>query len=85
MWLSRTEFDRYARFHSWGSARENFSYDDMCNVCLPIPEKNIQKSIVEIYNAYNKRKEINERIKSQIKDIRPILIKGAIEDAKRGV
>lgn len=85
MWLSRTEFDRYARFHSWGSARENFSYDDMCNVCLPIPEKNIQKSIVEIYNAYNKRKEINERIKSQIKDICPILIKGAIEDAKRGV
>ena len=24
IWLSRKEFDRYARFHSWGSARENF-------------------------------------------------------------
>lgn len=85
MWLSRKEFDRYARFHSWGSARENFSYEDMCNVCIPIPEKNIQKSIVDIYNAYNTRKSINERLKTQIKDICPILIKGSIEEARRNV
>lgn len=37
MWLTRKEFDRYARYHSWGSARENFSFDDMCNVEIPIP------------------------------------------------
>ena len=37
MWLSRKEFDRYARFHSWGSARENFSFEDMQNVRIPIP------------------------------------------------
>ncbi len=81
MWLSRTEFDRYTRFHSWGSARENFSYEDMCNVSIPIPKKNIQKSIVDIYNAYKERKSINERLKTQIKDICPILIKGSIEEA----
>lgn len=83
MWLSRTEFDRYARFHSWGSARENFSYEDMCSVCIPIPRKNIQKSIVDIYNAYKERKSINEKLKAQIKNICPILIKGSIEEARK--
>lgn len=82
MWLSRQEFDRYARFNSWGSARENFSFDDMQNVDIPIPEVENQKSIVDIYNAYIARKKINEKMKSQIKDICPILIKGSLEEGK---
>ncbi|MCJ0581286.1 restriction endonuclease subunit S, partial [Enterococcus cecorum] len=52
LWLSREEFDRYARFHSWGSARENFTFDDMKRVEIPIPELSIQKSIVDIYTVY---------------------------------
>lgn len=80
MWLSRVEFDRYARFNSWGSARENFSMEEMKNVEIPIPDIEIQKSIVNIYNCYIERKRINERMKAQIKDICPILIKGSIEE-----
>jgi type I restriction enzyme S subunit len=83
MWLSRTEFDRYARFNSWGSARENFSFDEMCNVEIPIPSIEIQQDIVNIYQVYNERKSINEKLKSQIKDICPILIKGSMEEAKK--
>lgn len=83
MWLSREEFDRYARFHSWGSARENFSFDDMRSVQIPIPDISIQKAIVDIYNAYKERKVINEKLKAQIKDICPILIKGSIEEARK--
>lgn len=82
LFLCRTEFDRYARFHSWGSARETFSLDDMKDVSIPIPNLGIQKFIVEIHEAYVTRKEINERIKAQIKDICPILIKGSIEEAR---
>ena len=52
MWLSRQEFDRYARFHSWGSARENFTFADMGNVQIPMPSVAIQKSIVNIYTVY---------------------------------
>lgn len=84
LFFIRTEFDRYTRFHSWGSAREVFSYDDMRNVRIPIPKKNIQKAIVDMYVAYRQRKEINEKLKAQIKDICPILIKGSIEEAKKG-
>lgn len=83
IWLSRKEFDRYARFHSWGSARENFSYNDMKNVQIPIPKLPIQKSIVDIYTVYKERKKINETLKKQIKDLCPILIKGSIEEAQR--
>ncbi|MBE5732765.1 MAG: restriction endonuclease subunit S [Clostridiales bacterium] len=82
IWLSRTEFDRYARYNSWGSARENFSFEDMQNVEIPIPEISIQQSIVDIYNAYIMRREINEQLKSQIKNICPILIKGSLEEGK---
>lgn len=82
MWLSRQEFDRYARFHSWGSARENFTFADMGNVQIPMPSVAIQKSIVNIYTVYKERKEINEKLKSQIKNICPILIKGSLEEGK---
>lgn len=82
IWLTRKEFDRYARFNSWGSARENFSFDDMCSVEIPIPDVGVQKAIAEIYTVYNKRKEINEQLKAQIKDICPILIRGSLEERK---
>lgn len=83
MFFNRTEFDRYARFHSWGSARETFTWDDLIKVEIPIAGMSVQKSIANIYTAYKQRKEINERLKTQIKDICPILIKGSIEEARK--
>lgn len=83
MLFERDEFDRYARFHSWGSARETFDWDEMCSVKIPIPSIEIQQDIVNIYNAYIERKGINERLKAQIKDLCPILIKGSIEEARK--
>lgn len=83
LFFCRTEFDRYARFHSWGSARETFSLDDMKEVRMPLPSIDVQKDIVGIYEAYKIRKEINEKLKAQIKDICPILIKGSIEEARK--
>ena len=83
MFFNRTEFDRYARFHSWGSARETFTWDDLVKVKLPISNMKVQKSIADIYTVYKERKSINEKLKSQIKDICPLLIKGSIEEAKK--
>ncbi|MBR0256625.1 MAG: restriction endonuclease subunit S, partial [Synergistaceae bacterium] len=51
MYFSRPEFDRYARFHSWGSARENFNWEDMCNVNIPIPPIDIQRKYAGVYTA----------------------------------
>lgn len=83
LFFTRTEFDRYSRFNSWGSAREAFEWDAMCDFTIPIPQISVQKAIAEISTVYNQRKEINEKLKSQIKDICPILIKGSIEEAKK--
>lgn len=82
LFLTRGEFDRYARFNSWGSARETFSWDEMKNIKIPIPSINVQKSIAELYKVYNQRKEINEKLKAQIKNICPILVRGSLEEEK---
>ena len=83
LWFKRSEFDRYARFHSWGSARETFDWDDMCNVKLPIPDIKIQEAIVKIYHTLKTRKKINEQLKNSIKPLSPILIKGVIDNLER--
>ena len=82
LWYIREEFDRYARYNSWGSAREMFTFDEMKLVKIPIPDIEIQKSIANVYGVYVKRKEINEQLKAQIKDICPILIRGSLEEGK---
>lgn len=82
LFLTRPEFDRYARFNSWGSARETFDWSEMQNVQIPIPDIKIQKAIAEIFTVYNTRKSINEQLKAQIKDICPILIRGSLEEGK---
>lgn len=78
MWFKRSEFDRYARFMSKGSAHEFFEYEDMEEVSIPIPDIHVQQAIANIYSVYMSRREINERLKAQIKDLCPILIKGSL-------
>ena len=36
IYFNRPEFDRIARFNSWGSAREVFSWDDLCDLKINI-------------------------------------------------
>ena len=79
LFFTRSEFDRYARFNSWGSARETFDWEEMCSVKIPIPDVKVQKAIAEVYAVYTMRKQINEQLKAQIKNICPILIKGSLQ------
>lgn len=82
LWFSRPEFDRYARFHSWGSARETFDWADMCDVMLPIPSIDEQKSIVAIHHTLETRKQINEKLKETIRPLCPVLMQGVMKDLK---
>ncbi|GAB6756148.1 restriction endonuclease subunit S [Streptococcus uberis] len=79
--FKRAEFDRLVRFMSWGSSQELLSWDSLCDVKIPVPDLEIQNSIAQLYNVYLERKQINERLKQQIKKICPILIAGAIKEA----
>ena len=83
LWFGRKEFQRSTLFYAMGSVRDTFDFNLMQEVEIPIPDIEIQKSIVNIYNCYIERKRINEQLKSQIKDICPILIKGSIEEGRK--
>ncbi len=82
LFFQRTEFDRYARFNSWGSARETFDWTEMCNVKLPIPDIKIQEAILTIYHTLETRKKINKRLKNSIKPLCPVLMRGVAEKMK---
>jgi type I restriction enzyme S subunit len=83
LWFKRKEFDRYARFNSWGSARETFDWEEMCRVKLPIPKPEIQEAIVTIYHTLETRKRINEQLKNSIQPLCPILMKGVVESLNK--
>lgn len=60
--LSRTEFDRYSRFNSWGSARETFDWSEMCRVKIPLPSIETQRELVAVYNGLKELAEENEKL-----------------------
>ena len=62
MWFRRPEFDRYARFHSHGSAREIFDWDELCDVMLPIPSITRQREIVAEYETLTNRIRLNNQM-----------------------
>lgn len=76
--LSRPEFDRYARFNSWGSAREAFSFDDMKRVRIPLPSLSVQQAIVNIYNCANEAKRIAAEADRMSREFCPALIQHVI-------
>lgn len=82
MWMARPETQRFCGFNAWGSTRDVFPFEELSKLEFPIPSIDIQQDVVNIYNAYITRKNINERLKEQIKTLCPILIKGSIEEAR---
>jgi type I restriction enzyme S subunit len=82
IWMSRCETERYAWFISDTSIRGGIEKGRFYEIDIPVPTVDEQKSLVEIYNALSLRKNINERLKAQIKEICPILIKGSMEEGQ---
>lgn len=62
MLLSRTEFDRYSRFNSWGSARETFDWSELCRMEIPLPSISIQRELVNTYNGLKSLTEDNDAL-----------------------
>lgn len=78
LWFSRPEFDRYARFNSWGSAREAFGFEEMCRVRIPLPPIAVQQAIVNIYKSAQEAKKIAEEADKLSNEICPALIQHVI-------
>ena len=80
MWFRRPEFDRYARFKSHGSAREIFSWEEMCDVELPVPPIEQQQKIVSEYEAVTRRIRLNEQIIAKLEETAQALYRKTFVD-----
>ncbi len=78
LWFCRPEFDRYARFNSWGSAREAFSFEDMKRCKVPLPPIEIQQAIVNIYKCANEAKQIAAEADRLSREVCPALLQHII-------
>ena len=61
MYFNRPEFDSYSRFNSWGSARETFNWEDMCDTDIELPPLSVQQKYVDIYKAMVANQQSYER------------------------
>ena len=77
LYFCRPEFDRYARFNSWGSAREAFSFDDMRRVRFPLPPIEVQQSIVALHRCAEEARSIAAKARETLNSICPAMIQRA--------
>ena len=80
LWFCRPEFDRYARFHSWGSARETFPFEEMKRLRLPIPPIDKQRAIISIYKCAQEAQQIAEEADRFSREVCPALLQHVINN-----
>lgn len=79
MYFNRPEFDRYSRYNSWGSVRESFTWDEMCDIEIELPDLPTQEKYVKIYFSMLENQKDYER---GLKDLK-LVCDGYIEDLRK--
>lgn len=77
LYFNRTEFDRYVRFNSWGSARETFNMPDVFNIRIPLPPIEVQQSIVALHRCAEEARSIAAKARETLNSICPAMIQRA--------
>ena len=62
MWFSRSEFDREASYYAVGGVRGSLTWEDFCNMRLPIPSITRQSEIVSEYETLTNRIRLNNQM-----------------------
>lgn len=80
--FKRNDFDRNCWFRTDGSVRGGITWNDICEIELPIPDLKEQEKIVNTYNAITNRIRIKQKINENLeKTAQSIYRKMFIEDA----
>ena len=78
----RDDFDRNCWFRTDGSVRGGITWNDICEIKLPIPDIKEQQKIVDSYNSITKRIQIKQKINENLeKTAQSIYKKMFVEDA----
>ena len=68
MWFSRKEFDREVSFYAVGGVRGSLTWEDFCNLRIPIPSIEQQQKIVSEYKAVTRRIRLNVQIIDKLEE-----------------
>ena len=68
MWFSRNEFDREASFYAVGGVRGSLTWQDFCDMTLPIPSIEQQRKIVTEYETVSRRIRLNEQMITRLEE-----------------
>ena len=80
MWFSRNEFDREASFYAVGGVRGSLTWQDFCDMTLPIPPIEQQRKIVAEYETVSRRIRLNEQMISRLEETAQILYRKMFVD-----
>ena len=68
MWFSRKDFDREASFYAVGGVRGSLTWEDFCNMRLPVPDIDRQREIVSEYETLSNRIRLNEQMIANLEE-----------------
>lgn len=75
--FKRLEMDRYGWFLSDSSVRSNLDWERFCEIKIPLPPIQIQRSIVNLYNCLEEAKKIAAEAREKMKTLCPALVQRA--------
>ena len=80
IWFRRPEFNRFGWFLSDSSVRASLEWERFCDIEIPIPDIEVQESIVAIHHTLETRKRLNNELKAKIQNLCPVLMRGVVEN-----
>ena len=85
MWFMRTEFDREASYIAVGGVRGSMSWEDFCDMKLPVPDLKEQEKIVNTYNAITKRIQLKQKINENLEKTAEVIYKNSLTTKKTSI
>ena len=80
--FKRDDFDRNCWFRTDGSVRGGITWNDICEIELPVPDLKEQEKIVNTYNAITQRIQLKQKINENLeRTAQTIYKKMFVEDA----
>ena len=78
--FKRNDFDRNCWFRTDGSVRGGITWNDICEIELPIPDLKEQEKIVNTYNAITNRIRIKQKINENLEKTAQCLFEELTKD-----
>lgn len=83
--FKRDDFDRNCWFRTDGSVRGGITWNDICEIELPVPDLKEQEKIVNTYNAITKRIQLKQKINENLEKTAEAIYKNSLTTKKTSI